>query len=520
MKTNDIKTNEIKLGVILSYTTMILGYIILIMYTPIMLRLLGQSEYGLYNLVASVVSYLGLLSFGFGSAYMRYYSRYKVKNDEENIAKLNGMFLIVFLGIGVIAILAGVVFVINTDLIFGGKLTISELHTAKILVAMMVFNIALSFPASVFNSHITANENYIFQKLLQMIKIVVNPFIMLPILLMGYKSIGMVVVTTAINIAVELANAIFCFKKLKIKFIFREFDFSLMKEMTIFSSYIFLNMIIDQINWNVDKFILGRFRGTVAVAVYGLAAQLNTYYLSLSSAISSVFTPRVNRMIAGTNDNKELTNLFTRIGRVQFMMLFLICSGFIFFGQPFINMWAGTDYNESYTITLLLIIPVTIPSIQNLGIEIQKAKNMHKFRSKVYLFIAIANVFISIPLAKMYGGIGSALGTAISLLIGNGLIMNLYYHKKVGLDMKYFWSQIFRFIPSLLVPITVGVLMFLFANISDIITFLICGTIYLIIFCISMWFLGMNQYEKNLIGKPMSKLMSKLKLSRRKCYEQ
>ena len=47
-------------------------------------------------------------------------------------------------------------------------------------------------------------------------------------------------------------------------------------------------MIIDQVNWNVDKFLLGRFRGTVAVAVYGLAAQLNSYYMSLSTAISSV----------------------------------------------------------------------------------------------------------------------------------------------------------------------------------------------------------------------------------------
>lgn len=92
-----MKINQLKAGAILSYISMSLGYIISILYTPIMLRLLGQSEYGLYNLVSSVVSYLGLLSFGFGSAYVRYYSRYKVEEDEENIAKLNGMFLIVFL---------------------------------------------------------------------------------------------------------------------------------------------------------------------------------------------------------------------------------------------------------------------------------------------------------------------------------------------------------------------------------------------------------------------------------------
>jgi len=165
-----MKINQLKAGVILSYSSMILGYVIAIVYTPIMLRLLGQSEYGLYNLVASVVSYLGLLSFGFGSAYVRFYSRYKVEDNEREIAKLNGMFMVIFSVIGVIAVLAGLVLVANTENIFGEKLLPHEMQTAKILMTIMVFNIALSFPASVFNSYITANEKYVFQKLIQMIK--------------------------------------------------------------------------------------------------------------------------------------------------------------------------------------------------------------------------------------------------------------------------------------------------------------------------------------------------------------
>ena len=453
-----MKTNQLKAGAILSYLSMGLNSIISIIFTPIMLRLLGQSEYGLYNLVSSVVSYLGLLSFGFGSAYVRYYSRYSVKEDEENIAKLNGMFLTVFMIIGIIALLAGIVLATNVDIIFGDKLTIDELSTAKILMLVMVFNLALSFPMSVFNSYITANEEYIFQKVLQIIKTIVNPFIMLPVLLMGYKSIGLVVVTTLLTVSVELGNMIFCLKKLKMKFSFKKFDLSLMKEMTVFSSYIFINMIIDQINWNMDKFIIGRFRGTVGVAVYGIAAQLNNYYKTFSSAISNVFIPRVHRMVAASEDNKGLTDLFTRIGRIQFIVLSLICSGLIFFGRPFINMWAGWDYDGSYPIALILIIPVTIPLIQNIGIEIQRAKNMHQFRSWVYLFIAVGNVILSIPLTKLYGGIGAAVGTAISLLIGNGIAMNWYYHNRVGLDMKYFWSQIMKFIPALVTPIVAGIL--------------------------------------------------------------
>ena len=504
-----MKTNQLKAGTILSYLSMIISSLISILFTPVMLRLLGQSEYGLYNLVSSVVSYLGLLSFGFGSAYIRFYSRYKVKEDEQGIAKLNGMFLTVFSIIGLIAIIAGIFLVANVDVIFGSKLTIEELSTAKILMSIMVFNLALSFPASVFSSHITANEKFIFQKGLQIVKAIISPFVMLPLLLMGYKSVGVVVITTVLNIMVEIINAIFCVKKLKMRFFFKQFDFVLIKEMAVFSSYLFMNMIIDQVNWNLDKFILGRFRGTISVAIYGVASQLNAYYLSFSTTISGVFVPRVNRMVASKNSDIELTDLFTRIGRIQFIILSLISSGFILFGKPFITMWAGSNYQQAYPIALLLIIPVTIPLIQNIGIEIQKAKNMHKFRSWLYLFMALGNLLLSIPLAKMMGGVGAALGTAISLFIGNGIIMNLYYHLKIGLNMKFFWSQIIKIVPALVIPTITGVLIHKAVNLYNVSYLFVSGVIYVLVFCISMWFLGMNKYEKELISKPVIRVLKK-----------
>ncbi|HUM44760.1 MAG TPA: polysaccharide biosynthesis C-terminal domain-containing protein, partial [Fervidobacterium sp.] len=129
---------------------------------------------------------------------------------------------------------------------------------------------------------------------------------------------------------------------------------------------------------------------------------------------------------------------------------------------------------------------------------IQKAKNMHQFRSLVYFFISLANLVISIPLTYHYGGLGSALGTAISFLIGNGLIMNLYYHYRVGLDMKDFWLEIMKFTPSLVVSILVGIALQAMINICSISGFLLAGSLYTIIFIGSMWLLGMNQYEKEL----------------------
>ncbi len=504
-----MKINQRKAGVILSYLGEIVKILVNLAYTPIMLRLLGQSEYGLYQLVYSVVSYLSLLSLGFGSSYLRFYSRYRAEKDDDGVAKLNGMFMTIFCVISLICIFSGAIMIKNIRTIFGTGLTDAEYSTAKVLMGLLIINLAITFPNSVFNCSITAHEKFLFQKLLILLQNLFSPFLTLPLLILGYGSIGMVSVTTFLTFALFLTNAFYCFKKLRIHFCFHGFKIGLLKEMWFFTFFIFLNQIIDQINWSVDKFLLGRLAGTTAVAVYGVGGQINTMYQSFSTSISNVFVPKVNRIVAETNDNNELTKLFTKVGRIQFMVIVLILSGFLFFGRPFVSIWAGDGYDASYSVALLLIIPVTIPLIQNLGIEIQRAKNMHKARSVIYMMIAISNVFISIPLIKIMGPAGAALGTAISLIVGNIFFMNWYYQKRIGLDMIYFWKQILSFIPALIAPCIVGVLLMKYANITGLVKLGSYAVVYATVYALSMYFLGMNNDEKTLIMGPIKKIIHK-----------
>ena len=120
--------NQRKAGVILSYAGEIVKILVSLVYTPIMLRLLGQSEYGLYQLVYSVVSYLSLLSLGFGSSYLRFYSRYKAQKDEDGVAKLNGMFMLIFCSISVMCILCGSVMIGNFSGILAQDLQIANMR--------------------------------------------------------------------------------------------------------------------------------------------------------------------------------------------------------------------------------------------------------------------------------------------------------------------------------------------------------------------------------------------------------
>ncbi len=112
------KSTQLKAGTILTYLQLALSTVISLVYTPAMLRLLGQTEYGLYNIAATVVSYVNLLNMGFASSYVRFYFRSKAKNDYEEIKRTNGLFLIVFIVIAILALVSSFVLAASAELIF------------------------------------------------------------------------------------------------------------------------------------------------------------------------------------------------------------------------------------------------------------------------------------------------------------------------------------------------------------------------------------------------------------------
>lgn len=506
--------NELKWGSFLSYLQMGLNIIIGLIYTPLMIRLLGQSEYGLYNTVASTISMLGLLNLGFNSGYIRYYARYRAEEDQESIYKLNGLFLIIFTIIGLIALACGLYLTFHLDLVFKDGLTASEYQIARILMLISTVNLATSFPFSVFGTIIYAHERFFYAKVFGMINSVIGPLLVIPLLLMGYRSIMLVSMSLAVSLVSSFINVYYVFGRLNQKFVFHDFAPGIFASLFSYTAFIAINLVIDQINWNIDKLLLARFKGTTAVAVYSVGYALYGYYMSFSTSISGVFTPRIHGIVSTAQDTRkvraDLSTLFNRVGRIQFLILGLIATGVIFYGKAFIlNIWAGAGYEDAYYVALLLILPASIALIQNLGIEIQRAQNLHQFRSIAYLIMALVNLGLSIYLCQLYGAIGSAVGTAISLILANGLIMNIYYHKKCNLDIPAFWHSILRMSPGLFAPIVCGILMHRFLDFDNLIVFMLSIVVYTAIYCVSMWLLAMNESEKELVRGIKRKMLRK-----------
>lgn len=158
----------------------------------------------------------------------------------------------------------------------------------------------------------------------------------------------------------------------------------------------------------------------------------------------------------------------------------------------------------------MFFVTLLIPLIQNLGITILQARNQMKFRSLLYIGIAVVSLGFQIVLSKEYGGIGCAISVSGALLLGQGLIMNIYYRKKQDLDVLKFWKEILKM--SIVPIILIVVSMYLLRNVTLDSWVELGGAIgiFAVVYIPLFWIFSMNKYEKDLFISPIKSLINKV----------
>lgn len=488
--------NERKIGILLSYLNIALHAIVGFLYVPILLHYIGKSEYGLYQLIGSLIAYFSIMDFGLTAAVTRFYTKYKALKDKVGMENILAISLYGYGGATGLSLLVGGICYWNLDSIFGASMTAGELLEARHMFLLLLFNIAVSLSTMVFRSVINAYEKFLFLKGLETVQLILQPALVILILQKYPTAMAVAVAQTMLNVGLILARIYYCFARLHITIQFHYWNQELFHDFKKLALSVFCVSLIDQVFWKTNQIILGIVQGTGAVAVYSIASLIYMNYMALSTAISGVYLPHITEMVAQRKPMEELSALFIQIGRWQYYLLALVATGFIIFGRQFIQLWAGSGFEDSYWITILIILPFTIDLIQNIGLAILQAMNRYEFRAKIYFLTGVLNLVLAIPLGIKYGGIGCAVATGFSMLIGNGVVMNYFYKKYIGLDIHRFWKQIGR------VSLSVGLCLVVGYGVDHVISgtgkllFLLKILGYMVLYGVMVYFTAMNPEEK------------------------
>jgi len=491
-----MKQNQVKWGAILSYTLIILNTIYGLFITPYILGCLGEAEYGVYKTIGSLTSSLAVLDLGIGGTVMRYVAKFKANKEDEKIPNFIAMNFvqaaILCTVIGVISI--GVFQTIQP--VYGATFTIEQIKKAQLLFIILIINMMLHVFSNVVNSTIAGHNCFLFGNGIKVVRLLVRTVLIILLLKIFKDSLALVLIESLLSIVFILIELQYISKKLNVKTKLTQWDRTLFIESGKYTILMFLTSIAAQVNNNLDNVIIGAIDGPTFVTVYSFGLLIFGMFEQLSTSISSVMLPTVTNLLVEQDGMKKVENLVVRAGRIQFMLLGSAFVGFFCLGKDFIQLWLGDGFDDVYIITLILMLPALFELCVNVCLSILRAKNMLTFRTVTLFASTVLNTIITVIAVKYWSYIGASFGTASSFIIGSLIVMNIYYYKKLGLNMLRIYRRIFNGTWVCMLIAGLGLYVFRHFLHGGIMEFLGGILVYVILFATGLVLFGFNQEEK------------------------
>jgi O-antigen/teichoic acid export membrane protein len=383
------KVSKRRRGVLTSYVYSITQVVISLVYVPLLLSGIGRNEYGLYQLVGSIISYLSIANSTFAAGATRFYCKYYALGDEAGMANTLGLLKRIYrIAYVLILVIVGIV-IVAFSAVYAGSFSPWEIEESCLMLGVLAANLVLTMNNTMSIACITAHEEFSFLKLSQLATIIFQPVLILTLIRIWPFAITVTLAQLFCNFACRMVQQIYARDRLGMDDRLRFLDKDLEHSILTFSGGVVLGVIADQIFWKTDQLILGYFYGTSAVAVYSVGSQMVGVYSPLGFAVSSVFMPRISEVWHSRHALGELSELFAKVSRVAMYPLLAVLLGFIVFGQDFIHLWVGSGYEDSYWVAVIELIPFTVDLSQNIGLTILQVMNRYGFRAKMYLAAGI-----------------------------------------------------------------------------------------------------------------------------------
>ena len=444
-------SKNIKMGVVLSYVGMAVSIIGALFVSNKVLNYIGDYNYGLYSFVNSITTWLTVASSALTASFLRYTTIEANENDGD-VGKTNTLYfkMLTIIGLVVFAIGFTVLGVLFFSKINIGKYNWEDSQLMYLLFVLSIFNIGLTMPTNIYSLYISYRKQFVFGKNLSIFTSILNFAGQIIIAYFTRNIVFIAGFSIIITLMTLVCNSLYCYKDLHINFSKATFkdNATLVRSIFIFSGILLFNSIVDQINSNVDKTLLGIFSTPENVTIYQMGQQLAGYLTLMSVSVSGVFAPTINELVTN-NDKCKINELYLKISKIQSIILCCVAFGFLACGKNFIIWWLGEDRILSYYVATALMILSLGPLTLNSSIEIQRAENKHRFRAAVYFVLAIANVGLSIfflnVLDTQKAVFACLAGTVITTICSHWIAMNIYNKRIIGLPIKKYLYTLLQY---------------------------------------------------------------------------
>jgi len=407
---------------------------ILLVLTPFIIEHLGTRLYGLWQLGATLSGYFLLMDLGLSSTVTRYVATAVGKKNRALQRKYftNALLLFLFFA-GIVIPIASVACLIMRSL-----MQVDLRNLAMGLTAIVALDVALSLPPRAFTGFLAAHMEFKCISVANIVKILLRGLLTIFVLQAGYSIIGLAISNLAVNVCVNGIIGIFIFLKYNFLRIDKsDISWTVIKELFSFAKYIFIGRIGGVLRFQLTPFFLALFIGLEAVAIYSISTRLVMLYNQVVNQIVGVMNPLFAQHY-GANDTGSMRRDFLLGLRVSIPLAVFGGFGLIVYGDWFIQIWLGPDFNAAYWPLVILTIGMVFASSQSVGIGVLQGISRHKFFAVSNSLEAVMNVILTVMLINNYGMIGAAFGMAIPMTLVKMIVQPYVICRALDLDFRLY----------------------------------------------------------------------------------
>lgn len=425
----------------LAYTSTAVGLLSGLVYTPWMIGVIGQANYAIYSLALSTVA-LVALDLGLTSAASRFLAVYLAKGDLPGAGRVLGVILKVFVILAAILMVSLSLIFFLSPVLFHG-LSEGEIDSFRLCLAVFGFYSVVTFPLRPLDGVLLASELLVPYKALELAQRLLTVTLMAGSLLMGGDLFGLIIANIFANMVVILLRLRAVVRHTEVRPEFRVSERGAFREVFNFGVWTTIISVAQRLIINITPLILASRASVKSVAVFAIATTIEGYVFALAGALNGLFLPRVTKLVVGPKlASAELLALLIKVGRFQFMLIGTIVGGFLLLGDSFIRLWVGTEFKDSYQVTVLLLLPAILTATMDVAQTALIAAGDIRQRAIASLIVASISLPLSIVLSPKFGALGAAMGIFVGSIVGSIGYMVSAYARHLRLNVAKFFLEV------------------------------------------------------------------------------
>lgn len=412
-------------------------------FWPYIVGNLGESAYGIFALVGSVIGYLTLLDLGLGNAVVKYVAEYAGQRDQEKVKELIGVALSLFATVGIVGFLIILLIanVLATHLLKIPPELVNEAYRCFSAASLGFF---FTMSMTLLSAIINGLNRYDISSVTTAVTGAISTLGAVALLRGGFGLVALV----WLNVIIPAGVSLFYFFSIQrllpnipVRF---SFDIATFKRVLSFGMYSILGRVAGVITNQVGPILIGTFLGVASVTYYIIPFTILNRLTSLLGRIGMVILPAISEL-QGQRRLAVIRQFYLTSYRIIFSFAIAFIVPLLIFGVRFLSLWMGPEFAEQGgSVLFILSIGIFFDLCTNVPCFVVNGLGRPKISSIAALSSSVIFLCLLIPGADTGGIIGVAAAFAISQLFVAPFFIRYVNCTVVGATMAELWKEVYQ----------------------------------------------------------------------------